>query len=405
MTYLKYSLLLLPAFTFGVFSNISTMPWTFLLLPFLISKIRKEFFWASLFVGFYGVISLLILENGARLIIQSTVAIINATLVMPYVIKIDSQEFNKLLSILYAFCIATIIMGTLQTVSSTAVSATEFFFGRASGFTSGKGVPGLSTEPARSALDLMTVLVAIIYIHRKQERAPHFKYHKYVVVAVFLYLIIINKSNTSYLFIITYTFIYIFKNLGIKKVTKISLIVFMSGILFIQFSQYFEQVYAIQSAYKFLESSDKYQLFMQLGGHRVVGFETVVQNLSLFGYGLGGWEEIVSNYLNENYRIVKEIGFYRLNGLKPTPPMTFLGRFSLEIGLVGLVIYFYIILKNKKDQIYILIKEPESLFILFSLIFLSYGGSPVPFLCLGAILYSGRHKTLNFKLLKNSSYE
>jgi len=102
--------------------------------------------------------------------------------------------------------------------------------------------------------------------------------------------------------------------------------------------------------------------------------------------GLIGRVSEVSN----NYSTIIEIPHYRNVGLKASPPLNFVGRFLIEIGLLGLISYFYLLLHKKINfsRLKIIFFNPEFLTVIISLFFLSYGSNPIPFLCLSLMYYS-----------------
>ncbi len=170
MKYVLYSVVLLPALTFGIFGDISTMPWVLIFIPLLFPKIKYELVTIGLYLAFFSLISILIWGADLLLITKSVIAILSATLIFPYVTKIDHREYVIAKKVLYAFIVLTIVIGVLQFLTPVARQLTEFAFGRASGFSGGKGVPGLSTEPARSAIDFIAVLITLLYLDKNQKK-------------------------------------------------------------------------------------------------------------------------------------------------------------------------------------------------------------------------------------------
>lgn len=385
MKYVLYSVVLLPALTFGIFGDISTMPWVLIFIPLLFPKIKYELVTIGLYLAFFSLISILIWGADLILITKSVIAILSATLIFPYVTKIDHREFAIAKKVLYAFIVLTIIIGILQFLTPVAKQLTEFAFGRASGFSGGKGVPGLSTEPARSAIDFITVLITLLYLDKSQKKNRHFQI---LIVVALVFAVFINRSNTVFIYILIYLGILFLRRFSLKNILKTIVIGTIVIILGYQLSNYLLGVHAVTSAIDLLDSRDRVRFLTQLGGHRVVGLTVVLNNITLFGNGLGGWYDAMYHYLNTNYEMIKNIGFYRLNGLKPTPPMSFFGRYIIEFGLIGLSFYFYLLLNNKKlARLKDFLKDPEPLFIIVILVILSYGGNPVPFLCLGLMYF------------------
>ena len=161
------------------------------------------------------------------------------------------------------------------------------------------------------------------------------------------------------------------------------------------FLDYIADFHLIDSLIRFYNSENKTQLIHILSGHRTTGFLSSLSSLSFFGHGFGNWDIVVEDFLIQNYDTVSKIPFYRSSGMVPTIPITFFGRFIIEIGVFGLFFYFLILL-NKRLSINLfigLMKEPETLTLLVILSILSYGGSPVPFLIL-SIMYVSTKKYL-----------
>jgi hypothetical protein len=385
MKYVFYTVVLLPALTFGIFGDISTMPWVLIFIPLLFTKIKYEIVTLGFYLAFFSLISILIWGADVFLIAKSVIAILSATLIFPYVTKIDHREYVIAKKVLYAFIVLTIIVGILQFITPVARQLTEFAFGRASGFSEGKGVPGLSTEPARSAIDFIAVLVTLFYLDKNQIKNRHFQI---LIVAALVFSVFINRSNTVFIYILIYVGILFLRRFTLKNVFRAIVVGILVVILGYQLSNYLLGVHAVESAMNLLDSRDRVMFLTQLGGHRVVGLTVALNNITLFGNGLGGWYDAMESYLNTNFEMIKNIGFYRVVGLKPTPPMSFFGRYIIEFGLIGLGFYFYLLLENTKlARLKDFLKDPEPLFIIVILVILSYGGNPVPFLCLGLMYF------------------
>jgi hypothetical protein len=370
-------LLFLPSMTFGIFPGISSMPWGILLLPFLNSKQLGRVFLAIFSLLFLTSFHLIFFNLEFNGIIKSLSALLNATIVIPFIISLekDSKIFVKKIFIYYI--ITTIIFGFLQLNFDLVKEFSGFIFGHVSGFGS-KGVPGLSYEPARSALDMVYCLVAINYFYRNNKLINYF-----TIISI-LYLVFINRSITGIVLLIFYYGIIFFKKFSIKKIFYFSLASSLIVLGFFRIISSGTEIHALNSIFEIINSTDKIDLIQQLSGHRGTGLIVSFQNISIFGNGSGSWEPLTLEYLKNNIDVISNISYYKNAGIVASPPLSFFGRFVMEFGIVGMLTYFYFILGKQKVKK--IITMDISLFLIISLTVLSYGSNPIPFIILSLIL-------------------
>lgn len=379
MIYLIVILLLLPSLTFGVLPGISTMPWAILLLPLYINRVAVDFVKASYVILFITVLYYFFYTYNALSTIQSMAALLNATIVIPYILTMKKKETDIVIKLMVLFCFGSVIVGLLQLFSGEVRFITEILFGRASGF-GFKGVPSLSYEPSRAAIDMFAVLMAIVYAKRKGI----VEINKYLIISIFVFLIIFNRSLTALFFVTLYTGVFLIKNGNLKVYAYTFVVLLIISISTFFFLEKYMGIHAIRSVFQILESEDKLALVHSLSGHRSTGILTALTSISFFGYGFGNWEPVVTQFLMDNYETVSQISYYKQVGVRASQPMTFFGRFIIEIGVVGVTVYFATLLYNHLhlQRFLKFMTETEPLVIIITLFVLSYGGNPVPFIAL-----------------------
>jgi len=387
-------LLFIPSMTFGLIPGISSAPYALLLLPFLNRFQLGRVFLTILFLYILTTFQSFIFDISLVEIFKSFIALINATIVIPFILNINSEDEVYIHKALVWYIIATILIGLLQSRYDLIKNISALIFGHASGFGE-KGVPGLSYEPARSALDFIYALVGIYFFYREKHWFP------YLVFISFTYLIFINRSLTGALLLMIFLGIKFLYNFNFKYI-----ILIVTGIIIIPLVGLgiFEEdlgIHAIDSLKRLFNSSNKFELFQALSGHRGTGLIVSLQNISLFGKGGGSWEWLTQNYLDENFELISTIPYYRSAGIVASPPLTFFGRFIMEIGIIGLFIYFISLIGS--NFVWKILKKSfecaEMLFLLISLIILSYGSNPIPF-----IVYTLIFKSLTRNEIRNKLY-
>lgn len=390
-------LVFVPSMTFGLIPGISSAPYALLLIPFLNRFQAGRIFISILFLTILTTVQSLVFDLALSELFKSLIALLNATIVIPFILNISSEEEKYICKIFVWFIITTIIVGTLQFKFHFVRSISAFLFGHASGFGT-KGVPGLSYEPARSALDFVYAIVGIYFFYSKKQWFP------YLILISFAFLVFINRSLTGTLLLVIYLGIKLLFNFKFQHLLIILTSVTIISVVGFELFENDLGIHAIDSIKKLFNSSNKFELFQALSGHRGTGLIVSWQNVSLFGQGGGSWEWLTQKYLEENYQLISAIPYYRSAGLVPSPPLTFLGRFIMEIGVFGLLIYFSNLINFKFVQQLFkkIFKNAELFFLAVSLLILSYGSNPIPFLLLMLIFKSLKRDELRNKLYSPS---
>ena len=385
LRYVFYILIFLPALTFGIIPGISSFPWVILLSPFIISKKNSaNYFYLFFLISLIFLIQVILTDFNNFLFFQSVIALLNATLLIPFILNLKINHFRIITNTMIAYLIASVLLGILQFLFPVVVEFSAFIFGHASGF-GFKGPPSLSYEPSRAALDMIYILLTLIYL----KKIKLIKLNKFFIIGVIFFLLIVNKSISSYLMLLIYLLLNVLMKLSVKNVLQLSVTIIVLLLIVSNFIQD-SNIHAIKSFNRLLASDNKSQVLIFLGGHRFVGLISSYESISLFGYGFGNWVTVFNEYANNNYSTIIEIPHYRNVGLKANPPLNFVGRFLIEIGLLGLISYFYLLLHKKINysRLKIIFFNPEFLTVIISLFFLSYGSNPIPFLCLSLMYYS-----------------
>lgn len=387
-----FFLLLLPAMSFGLFDGIASFPWAIIISPLLMRKGDYGRYAILLsFLLLLTVFQLMFSEFNLLHYTKSSLALINATILLPVFLSYHRQIILKVIDVFKIYLVLTIIVGCLQLTVPSAREATSFLFGHASGF-GAKGPPGLSYEPSRSALDMIYILVTCIFAHKYLGKPTG----KWLFSLVVLYLLIINRSISAYLFLSIYFLLwFIYQAKRRYQVTTLIFAPFIFILLYLNIDLI--DSHALNSIQELFTSTQKKELIFSLAGHRLTGLHSSFGSLSLFGEGIGNWIGVSEDYITNNSSLIKSIAHYRNVGNKVYAPLTFVGRFTLELGIFGILMYFFLLFRNISflTRVREIRNSPEFITIVVSLVFLSYGSNPLPFICIAILLNSARSSTFN----------
>ena len=157
LKYVFYILIFLPALTFGIIPGISSFPWVILLFPFIISKKNSvNYFYLFILISLIFLIQVILTDFNDFLFFQSVIALLNATLLIPFILNLKTNHFRIITNTMIAYLIASVLLGILQYLFPIVVEFSAFVFGHASGF-GFKGPPSLSYEPSRAGCYLLTL--------------------------------------------------------------------------------------------------------------------------------------------------------------------------------------------------------------------------------------------------------
>ena len=397
-----FFLLLLPAMSFGLFDGIASFPWAIVVFPLLVkrSDLGRYVFLLSLLL-MLSLGQLMFTEFNVLYYTKSCIALINATILLPVFLFYDRQIILKVVGVFKVYLVLTVLIGCLQLTVPAVREATSFLFGHASGFGT-KGPPGLSYEPSRSALDMIYVFTTSIFV-LKHVGKPMSRWLFYLVV---VYLLIINRSISAFLFLSVYFLLWLFFGAKLKYRLIVLFVAPCICILLYNNIEFFD-THALNSLHKLMNSTNKKELIYSLAGHRLTGLLGSYESISLFGEGLGNWTGVMEDFVSNNISLIKNISHYRNVGNKVYAPLTFIGRFTLELGLFGMLLYFSLLLKNISliKSIRIPLTSPELMTIFFSLVFLSYGSNPLPFVCIAVILNVIRRSTISERKIAHNRNE
>ena len=324
-----FFLLLLPAMSFGLFDGIASFPWAIVIFPFLVKKsdLGRYVFLLS-FLLLFSVGQLMFSEINLLYYTKSCIAFINATILLPVFLSYDRRIILKVIDVFEVYLVLSILIGFLQLTVPSIREATSFLFGHASGFGL-KGPPALSYEPSRSALDIIYIFTTLIFINKYTGKGIS----KWLIILVVTYLLLVNRSISAYLFLSVYFFLS-FLNSTLKYRLAVLVLAPFIGFMFFQLVKV-NDMHAVNSLENLLQSSNKRELVFSLAGHRLTGLLGSFGSISFFGQGFGNWVEVMEAYISQNSSIIQGISHYRTVGNKVYAPMTFLGRFTLEMGILG----------------------------------------------------------------------
>ena len=382
-----FFLLLLPAMSFGLFDGIASFPWAIIIFPLLVKKSDLgRYVFLLLFLLLFSVGQLICSEINSLYYSKSCIAFLNATILLPVFLSYDRRIILKVIDVFEVYLVLSILIGCLQLTVPSIREATSFLFGHASGF-GAKGPPGLSYEPSRSALDMIYIFVTCIFVHNYMGK----RMSRWLFYLVIIYLLIINRSISAYLFLSVYLILWLIFVASLKyKMFALFLIPCICLLLYNNVE--FIDSHALNSIQKLMNSTNRRELIFSLAGHRLTGLLGSYESISFLGEGLGNWTIVMEDFVSKNTNLIKNISHYRNVGNKVYAPMTFMGRFTLEMGIMGMVIYFSLLLKKiPLSRVFREIRySAEFLTIITSLVFLSYGSNPLPFICLAVLVNISR---------------
>ena len=157
---------------------------------------------------------------------QSSLALLNATIIIPLILNYDTYDLKIIIKSIKIFLITSLIFGLLQFFISDFRIITAFLFGHSSGF-GAKGVSSLSYEPSRAAMDIFICSLGLIFLARK----GYIKINKTLIVSLLVFLILINRSITGFVFITIYFFTYLFLKFNLKFILTSILIILITSLL------------------------------------------------------------------------------------------------------------------------------------------------------------------------------
>lgn len=346
---------LLTSFNLYALTGMASFPWAFVLTPFLH---RSSIDYRPLI---YLLIPIVIFNRLTVDSMISTIQLLNAT-VVPYILW-KRGSFQSIKKAFELYLILTLFFALAQNYLPIFRDFSSTLFGHSSGYSGGKGVPMLSYEPGRSATEIMIVASTLLVTSSRRKT-------KIVIFTLIVVLLLLNKSFTFFFYLLLFLIFYLkWRNVLVMPLVIIFMLFFGPDI----------RAFNLLNSLMYDPESMFDTLVIQ-GGHRVVGLSAIIDSGIHFGYGFGEWSVPVKRYMESLGGFLKNIGFYRLNGLSPVAPMSFLGKYYLETGILGL---FFIGLVFKKLLNDALLKgKGFTLLVLLYSSLLYYPTSPIALLAL-----------------------
>lgn len=315
---------------------------------------------------------------------RSLFAVINAITFFFLVNSLDMKEKEKLINAAKFIFFLSIFFGVLQFFQISIISdIIKYFVPRSSSEISllegisSRGVSGLSSEPARQALELCLILSMLLKV--KAIKNPIF-----ILAILGGYLLFINRSVTGlgiFMFLILiFAVISLVKMIRERKYFKLISIAFLSSILgvfsFVQLGSEFEKTRSGAIAFEILERQD--QALQILIGYTGFRFSTVYAsytNISFLGYGLGSSKTKMNEFIKADNDLYSLSYYGERSSEVRARPTSLVASLILEIGIIGFLATMLLIKNSFKSKY---LYSPFNTLCFFSLIFLGAAGNPIP---------------------------
>ncbi|MDC0383190.1 hypothetical protein OAM61_01700 [Schleiferiaceae bacterium] len=336
-------------------TGMASFPWAFVLTPFLH---RSNIDYRPLI---FILIPLVIFTRLTEDSIISTIQLLNA-IVVPYILW-KRGSFKSVQMAFKLYLILTLVFALAQNYLPIFREFSALLFGHSSGYSGGKGVPMLSYEPGRSAAEIM-IVASTLFVTCSRRKTKIF------IFTLIVILLLLNKSFTFFFYLL----LFLIFQLKLKNLLVLPIV-----IIFITFSGLDIRGFDLLTSL-INNPGSMYDILMIQGGHRIVGLSSIIHSGIHLGYGFGEWALPVKNYMEGLGSFLENIGFYRLNGLSPVPPMSFLGKYYLETGILGLI-FMGLVFKNLINKALKKSKGFTLLMLLYSSL-LYYPASPIALMAL-----------------------
>ena len=401
--FLSY-LCILPSVTFGIIPA-EIFPWAFIKS---LNNIKKLWFeYLILFLLFMPALIIGISATGFKIeTVRSASSFINAIILFFLIIKYNETCLNRLIKVLKTILFLQIGIGLFQFLIDLPIfdHFINFIVPRAKTSADFRGVSGLSSEPARQALEIVLIYSTFITVsaHKYSRRK-----RSLIDLVIFTYLAFINKSVTG----VGLFFIYaLFTRFSFKSIIKLSLV----SVIMVLFIKFLPDT--IKDRNRFLalagdlanSNLNKTEFIIKQSGFRIPSILTVYSRPTILGYGFGNWRlgirESLLNNQNLQYKLTKSANQLILGGVRP---MSFSSGLILEGGLylsISVLIMLFLsipIIKSAyfHSKYFANLISKTIIFIIFSLLFIGTIGSPIPFICLG-LLFKSKYQNYRFGIEK-----
>ena len=375
-----------PSVTFGLLSS-EIFPWALLYAFLNIKKIALSFyFWLIVLLPWflYGFFYYGSLTES----LVSIFAIINALTFIFLIDNLSSKEKIKLINSAKIVFFLSIILGIIQFLQvpyitdfiSSLVPRSTSNFSALDGIAS-RGVSGLSSEPARQALELCLLLSLLL-------KTKRINYPFAVVLLFGLYMLFFNRSVTGLAFysilLALFLIISLLKVIKTNKILKYAPLtifsIFIGTYTFTQLSDEIEKTRSGAIVYEIIDSREQLTpIIINYSGFRFSSVYASYSNPTITGHGLGSSRKEIARMIKENDELYS-LQFYgeRLSevGSRPT---SLISSLLVEIGLLGIFLTLILmpgLLQNMS------LFSPYNLLGFISLLFIGAAGNPIPIVVL-----------------------
>jgi len=380
---------LMPSITFGLIEA-EVFPWAMLLSLFFINRIYKELIvfllilTPSLLYGYYN-------TEALGQIVRSLAAYINGFILFLVAKDLRRDELLQYKNIVFFALKAVIVVSLIQYLFG--FDFIELFIKkivpRASVDADYRGVSGLSSEPARNAVEIILYISFLMGINSFKSRYLHF-----VDVGLLTYLLVVNRSMTGLIFYVIYI---VARIVDRPRVVYVYALPFF--VAYIYFGFYLQDgIYSMRSLRMIYELNgadhgEVVKYIVNQSGHRIGSVYAGYMYSGFLGYGIGNMGYALLDIFYHHPYLYDYANYFQTHSLEGMRIPSYFAGLIVEGGVgttILFIVYIVFLVKNKfaflssdcsvnGNLVYVL---P----ILFGLFFMGTIGSPINFLLLGLMI-------------------
>ena len=374
-------LLFFPSVTFGLLAA-EIFPWAFFYCiikfkRFLSIKFSPLFFYFG-FSVLYSLFLITFRSQGDYLeLMRSVFAYLNSMLIFMYILSAKEEEVKALQKLVFWILGFQISLGLIQyfNLIEWLQSLLSFLTPRAMSFGGGyRGATLLSSEPSRAATEFIFIALLVCILIKRSH------YRIYLLVMILFFNIFIFKSLDG-LILSLIAIILFFKFYAFFILTISCMGFYLLSDDLASSSRLFQFIQDLK------DQSSIHELFFLALNNSGFRLSSIISSIyygffHIFGAGIGQWQ-ISSIVANEFFGFdPSKIFFFRENGgiFIPLRPSSYVANLMLDFGLVGTALVLAYI-KNLIPKKMSSERIAYVALFLFSLLFVSSVGNPVPWIC------------------------
>lgn len=379
---LRY-LIFFPSITFG-FLKTEIFPWAIIYSVFKARSLNHRFLLllaliiTSALYTTYKYDGIYLAES-----VRSILAYINPLLLFYTIMRLQSTEITKLISVLRYVLIFFIILGVVQATALAAYfdELIKMLVPRASGdqLGGGRGVTLLSSEPSRAAIE--TIFIYAAWRVMANLRSLHLLIFD---ILISLFIIAVIKSAVGLALLLLYLFF----------VHRLKILLFIA--LFAPIALIFSiESHSIDVATRLITSAsvdDFWNLLVNASGFRVVSVISAYHHAitNIFGSGVGAWPISSTQAMHSAGFYANEINYFIYNSGSDfigVRPVSYMANIALDMGILGTSLFVFALFPYLSRAWSCGHRLRPLLFLfLFSILFIGAVGNPVPWLALAIAL-------------------